>query len=144
MILETNVSGQTNYSIISNLTFNPNGNEQERDLVRGVFFLIFTIGGVVLNLFIVVAVRNRRILNVRNILLIHLGSVGLAASILCLLFAAVVSFSGWSSGYWTVCQAQGLLQAILTQVTTWTLAAISWDKYQTIVSPFQHSNVRTD
>ncbi|KAK3094007.1 hypothetical protein FSP39_022827 [Pinctada imbricata] len=111
------------------------------------FFLIFTIAAVVLNLFIIVAVRNRRknyleqFLNIRNILLIHLGSVGLAASILCLFFAAVVSFSGWKSSYRTVCQAQGLVQAILTQVTTWTLAAISWDKYQTIVSPFQHSNV---
>ena len=112
----------------------------EQDLVRGVFLLIFTIVGAGFNVFIIVAVTNRRIRNVRNILLIHLGAVGLATSMLTLLYAAVMSFSGYWVGGNVMCQLYSFLQTSFTQTTTWTIAAISWDKYQTIASPFHHSN----
>lgn len=112
--------------------------------MHGVFLLVFTVIGSAFNVFIVVAiVPNRRLRTVRNILLVHLGAVGLASSLLTTLYAGMVSLCGYWIGGQIMCHVYGFIQSTLTLATVWTIAALSWDKYQTIASPLHHSLAAT-
>lgn len=109
-------------------------------LVRGMCLLLFTALGAMLNVFMLVAIiPNRRLRTVRNILLVHLAGVGLAMCILITLYSAVVNLEGEWLGGTEVCYAYGFVQCVLTTLSVWTIAALSWDKYQTIASPLHHS-----
>ena len=112
--------------------------------VRGIILVIFIAMGTVFNSFMIVAVvPNRRLRTVRNLLLVHLGCTGLLLSYLINLVTAVVSFTGKWFGGVILCQIYGYIMSVLTLVSTWTIAALSWDKYQTIASPLQHSFTAT-
>jgi hypothetical protein len=92
------------------------------------------------NSYIIIAiVPNQRLRTVRNILLLHLAIVGLMNSVLMTFFAAVVSIYGYWIGGIVTCKMYGFLESSYTAVTVWTIAALSWDKYQTIASPLHHS-----
>lgn len=107
---------------------------------RGVSLVIFVAIGFAFNSFMIVSiVPNRRLRTVRNILLVHLGCTGLLLSLLINLSTAVVSFTGKWFGGVIVCQIYGFILSVLTFVTSWTITALSWDKYQTIASPLHHS-----
>ncbi|XP_045171647.2 histamine H2 receptor-like [Mercenaria mercenaria] len=111
---------------------------------RGVSLVIFVAIGFAFNTFMIVSiVPNRRLRTVRNILLVHLGCTGLLLSFLINLSTAVVSFTGKWFGGVVVCQLYGFLLTVLTFVTSWTITALSWDKYQTIASPLHHSLTAT-
>lgn len=111
---------------------------------RGVSLVIFVAIGFAFNTFMIVAiVPNRRLRTVRNILLVHLGCTGLLLTFLINLSTAVVSFSGKWFGGVVVCQLYGFFLTVLTFVTSWTITALSWDKYQTIASPLHHSLTAT-
>lgn len=55
------------------------------------------------------------------------------------LYAGVISLTGKWVGGQVTCQMYGFIQSTLTLVSVWTIAALSWDKYQTIASPLHHS-----
>jgi hypothetical protein len=111
---------------------------------RGVSLVIFVAIGFAFNSFMIVSiVPNRRLRTVRNILLVHLGCTGLLLSFLINLSTAVVSFTGKWFGGIVVCQLYGFLLTVLTFVTSWTITALSWDKYQTIACPLHHSLTAT-
>ncbi|XP_060072743.1 G-protein coupled receptor 161-like [Ylistrum balloti] len=117
---------------------------QGQGIVHGIFLLVFTVIGSAFNVFMIVAiVPNRRLRTVRNILLVHLGAIGLASSILTTLYAGVVSLCGYWIGGQIMCHAYGFLQSSFTLTSAWTIAALSWDKYQTIASPLHHSLTAT-
>lgn len=42
-----------------------------------------------------------------------------------------------------MCQAYAYVMCVFTSVSVWTIAALSWDKYQTIASPLHHSLTAT-
>ncbi|XP_046374477.1 short-wave-sensitive opsin 1-like [Haliotis rufescens] len=113
-------------------------------ILRGVFLTLVCVLGTAFNAFMIVAiVPNRRLRNVRNILLVHLGAVGLAASLTTTLYSAVVIFlKEWYGGD-VVCQIYAFLNSVFTCVIVWTITALSWDKYQTIASPLHHSLTAT-
>lgn len=113
-------------------------------MARGVSLVVFLIFGFVCNTFMIIAiVPNRRLRTVRNILLVHLGCTNILFSFFINLSTAVVSLTGkWFEGIF-VCQVYGFLLTVLTFVTTWTITALSWDKYQTIASPLHHSFTAT-
>ncbi|XP_033749045.1 G-protein coupled receptor 161-like [Pecten maximus] len=146
-------SGEVNYSFWGNIynasasfreTHPPGWSTQGRGITHGIFLLVFTVIGSTFNVFMIVAiVPNRRLRTVRNILLVHLGAVGLASSILTTLYAGVVSLCGYWLGGQSMCHAYGFLQSSFTLTSVWTIAALSWDKYQTIASPLHHSLTAT-
>lgn len=106
----------------------------------GVVLVIFVALGVAFNLFMIVSiVPNRRLRSVRNILLVHLGCTGLLITFLINIITAVVSFAGSWFGGNILCQMYGFTLTVLTLVTSWTITALSWDKYQTIACPLHHS-----
>lgn len=108
--------------------------------VRGVSLVIVVVIGLVFNLFMIVSiVPNRRLRSVRNMLLVHLGCTGLLITFLINLVTAVVSFTGSWFGGNIICQIYGFTLTTLTLVTSWTITALSWDKYQTIACPLHHS-----
>lgn len=114
------------------------------ETARGVSLVIYVAVGVAFNTFMIVSiVPNRRLRTVRNILLVHLGCTGLLLSLLINLSTAVVSFTGKWFGGVAVCQIYGFLLTVLTYVTSWTITALSWDKYQTIACPLHHSLTAT-
>lgn len=114
------------------------------ETARGVSLVIYVAVGFAFNTFMIVSiVPNRRLRTVRNILLVHLGCTGLLLSLLINLSTAVVSFTGKWFGGVAVCQIYGFLLTVLTYVTSWTITALSWDKYQTIASPLHHSLTAT-
>lgn len=150
-----NFSDRVNYSFwdesYNNTVFRPSGRlslpRWERggpDFVSGVFLLIFTVVGSAFNVFIIIAiVPNRRLRNVRNILLVHLAVVGILSSVITTMFSSIVVLTGrWVGGDLT-CQIYGFLQSSFTLVTVWTIAGLSWDKYNTIASPLHHSLTAT-
>ncbi|CAL1531962.1 unnamed protein product, partial [Lymnaea stagnalis] len=92
---------------------------------------------------IIAIVPNRRLRTVRNILLVHLGGVGLMSSIFTTMFPAVTTFHGKWVGGKTMCQTYAYVTCVFTSVSVWTIAALSWDKYQTIASPLHHSLTAT-
>lgn len=115
-----------------------------QNTARGVCLVIFVAIGTALNVFMIISiVPNRRLRSVRNILLVHLGCTGLLLSALINFVTAVVSFSGKWLGGIILCQMYGFIMSVLTLVTVWTIAALSWDKYQTIASPLHHSLTAT-
>ena len=154
MFIYDNVSGiHSNASIVllSNNTFEPKDDSEwdmwrasTQDTARGVCLVIFVAIGTALNSFMIISiVPNRRLRTVRNILLVHLGCTGLLLSALINLVTAVVSFTGKWFGGVILCQMYGFIMSVLTLVTVWTIAALSWDKYQTIASPLHHSLTAT-
>ena len=115
-------------------------NPEKAYAVRGICLVIFGTVGVLLNVFMIIAiVPNRRLRTVRNILLVHLGVVGLASSLTLTLTAAIVIFHGVWLGGRVVCHAYGFTLSVFTFVSVWTITALSWDKYRTIASPLHHS-----
>ena len=111
---------------------------------RGVCLVIFVAIGTVLNSFMIISIApNRRLRSVRNILLVHLGCTGMLLSALMNFITAIVSFTGHWFGGIILCQIYGFIMSVLTLVTVWTIAALSWDKYQTIASPLHHSLTAT-
>ncbi|KAL4223968.1 hypothetical protein ACF0H5_017427 [Mactra antiquata] len=111
---------------------------------RGISLVIFVAIGFAFNSFMIVSIiPNRRLRTVRNILLVHLGCTGLLLSFLINLSTAVVSFTGKWFGGVIFCQLYGFILSVLTFVTSWTITALSWDKYQTIASPLHHSSSAT-
>ena len=154
MFIFDNVSGShSNVTavLLSNTTYERK-EESDADMwrssapntTRGVGLVIFVAIGVVLNSFMIISiVPNRRLRSVRNILLVHLGCTGLLLTALVNLVTAVVSFTGKWFGGIILCQMYGFIASVLTLVTVWTIAALSWDKYQTIASPLHHSLTAT-
>ncbi|XP_069134775.1 short-wave-sensitive opsin 1-like [Argopecten irradians] len=146
-------SGVVNYSFWGNIynasasfrePYPPGWSTQGRGITHGIFLLVFTVIGSTFNAFMIIAiVPNRRLRTVRNILLVHLGAVGLASSLLTTLYAGVVSLCGYWLGGQGMCYAYGFLQSVFTLTSVWTIAALSWDKYQTIASPLHHSLTAT-
>ncbi|XP_014780003.1 ocellar opsin, partial [Octopus bimaculoides] len=115
-------------------------NPEKAYAARGICLILFGTFGVLLNVFIIVAiVPNRRLRTVRNILLVHLGLIGLASSITLTLYAAVVIFHGVWIGGRSACHAYGFILSVFTFASIWTITALSWDKYRTIASPLHHS-----
>lgn len=109
-------------------------------MARGAMLVLFVVIGFVFNLFMIVSVvTNRRLRSIRNILLVHLGCAGLMFSFLINLVTAAVSFTGSWFGGNVMCQIYGYVLTTLTLVTSWTITALSWDKYQTIACPLHHS-----
>ncbi|XP_050409469.1 visual pigment-like receptor peropsin [Patella vulgata] len=113
-------------------------------ILRGVSLIIISLFGAIFNAFMVIAiVPNRRLRTVRNVLLVHLGSVGLAASVITTFVPAIVILKReWIGGSIT-CQIYAFVNSILTCVSVWTITALSWDKYQTIAAPLHHSLTAT-
>ncbi|OWF43669.1 Rhodopsin, GQ-coupled [Mizuhopecten yessoensis] len=146
-------NGEANYSFWDDIynastsfrePYSPGWSTQGRGIVHGIFLLVFTVIGSAFNVFMIVAiVPNRRLRTVRNILLVHLGAVGLASSMLTTLYAGVVSLCGYWLGGQSMCHAYGFIQSAFTLTSVWTIAALSWDKYQTIASPLHHSLTAT-
>lgn len=115
-------------------------NPERAYAARGICLVIFGTMGVLLNVFMIIAiVPNRRLRTVRNILLVHLGVVGLVSSVTLTLTAAIVIFHGVWLGGRVVCHAYGFILSVFTFVSVWTITALSWDKYRTIASPLHHS-----
>lgn len=114
--------------------------QKNQNIIHGIIMLIFCIVGCTFNIFIIIAIiPNQRLRTVRNILLIHLAAVGLLTSVFTTLFTAVVSLYGYWIGGLITCKMYGFLESSYTATTVWTIAALSWDKYQTIASPLHHS-----
>jgi hypothetical protein len=142
-----------NYSFwddtFNNSVYKPSGRPsypkwEMSNVVSGVILLICTVVGSALNVFIIIAiVPNRRLRTVRNILLVHLAVVGILSSVITTLFSAVVVLTGSWIGGDLSCQIYGFLQSSFTMVTTWIIAGLSWDKYNTIASPLHHSLTAT-
>ena len=108
--------------------------------VRGVFLLIVCVLGALFNTFIIMAIiPNRRLRTVRNILLVHLGSVGLCTCLVTSLYAVIVVFHRQWIGGFIACNVYAFLNSVFTCVCVWTISALSWDKYQTISCPLHHS-----
>ena len=154
MFIFDNVSGPHSNAtvlLLSNTTYErKEGSEDDmwhshaQNTTRGVGLVIFVAVGLALNSFMIVSiVPNRRLRSVRNILLVHLGCTGLLLTALINLVTAVVSFTGKWFGGIALCQVYGFIVSVLTLVTVWTIAALSWDKYQTIASPLHHSLTAT-
>lgn len=151
----SNFTDRVNYSFwdetFNNTVYKPSGRlsvpRWERggpDIVSGVFLLIFTVVGSALNVFIIIAiVPNRRLRSVRNILLVHLAVIGILSSVITTMFSSVVVLTGRWIGGEISCQIYGFLQSSFTLVTAWTIAGLSWDKYNTIASPLHHSLTAT-
>lgn len=113
---------------------------KNQNIIQGIILLILSIVGCIFNSYIIIAIiPNQRLRTVRNILLLHLAIVGLMNSVLMTFFAAVVSLYGYWIGGIVTCKMYGFLESSYTAVTVWTIAALSWDKYQTIASPLHHS-----
>ncbi|XP_059160098.1 G-protein coupled receptor 52-like [Physella acuta] len=53
------------------------------------------------------------------------------------------SHQGTFVGGTTMCQTYAYVTCVFTSVSVWTIAALSWDKYQTIASPLHHSLTAT-
>ena len=110
------------------------------ETARGITLVIFVALGIAFNVFMIVSIfPNRRLHTLRNILLLHLGCTGLCISVLITLTTTAVSFSGRWIGGVIVCQIYGFLLSVFSLMTSWTITALSWDKYQTIACPFHHS-----
>ncbi|XP_041350548.1 histamine H2 receptor-like [Gigantopelta aegis] len=110
------------------------------NIVRGVFLLVVCVLGALFNIFIIMAIiPNRRLRTVRNILLVHLGSVGLGTCLMTVLYSVVVVFQRKWIGGIIACNAYAFLNSVFTCVCVWTISALSWDKYQTISCPLHHS-----
>ncbi|XP_052802841.1 rhodopsin, GQ-coupled-like [Mya arenaria] len=109
------------------------------ETARGVTLVIYIAIGLAFNTFMVVAiVPNRRLRTMRNILLVHLGCTGLIFTICINVVTSAVSFTGKWIGGLIICQIYGFILMALTFVTSWTITALSWDKYQTIACPLNH------
>uniref|UniRef100_A0A2C9KJT3 G-protein coupled receptors family 1 profile domain-containing protein n=1 Tax=Biomphalaria glabrata TaxID=6526 RepID=A0A2C9KJT3_BIOGL len=112
--------------------------------VRGACLVVISVLGASFNTFMIIAiVPNRRLRTVRNILLVHLGGVGLLSSVFTTLYPAISMFHGEWVGGTPMCQAYAYVTSVFTSVSVWTIAALSWDKYQTIASPLHHSLTAT-
>ncbi|KAK3595757.1 hypothetical protein CHS0354_025387 [Potamilus streckersoni] len=157
MYIHDNTSDVYNTSIIilgnSNITETRPDLEKEAEKMwtsgaasttYGVCLVTFVVIGACLSVFMIVAiVPNRRLRKVRNMLLIHVGITGLLLSFLINLLVAVVGFTGKWFGGNVLCHIFGFILSMITIVTTWTIAALSWDKYHTISSPLHHSFMAT-
>lgn len=147
MQFQGNFTNEVNYSLWEDdgvILESPLNKKSSTGILNGILLLIFTVIGVALNGFIILAiVPNRKLRTVRNILLVHLGSLGLAESILNTLFSGVVSLVGHWIGGDITCHIYGFLQISLNVASVLTIAALSWDKYQTIASPLHHSLTAT-
>ncbi|RUS72985.1 hypothetical protein EGW08_019250 [Elysia chlorotica] len=109
-------------------------------MVRGACLVVFSVLGACFNTFMIVAIApNRRLRTVRNILLVHLGAVGLLSSMFTTAYPAIATFHGQWLGGRSMCQTYAYVTCVFTSVSVWTIAALSWDKYQTIASPLHHS-----
>ncbi|BFZ18406.1 hypothetical protein BsWGS_21445 [Bradybaena similaris] len=114
------------------------------NIVRGACLVLISVLGASFNAFMIVAiVPNRRLRTVRNILLVHLGGVGLLSSMFTTMYPALVTFHGTWLGGKPMCQTYAYITCVFTSVSVWTIAALSWDKYQTIASPLHHSLTAT-
>ncbi|CAG5117203.1 unnamed protein product [Candidula unifasciata] len=129
-----------------NLTFGLNGTYATLwfpgsfGVVRAICLVVVSVLGAGFNTFMIVAIiPNRKLRTVRNMLLVHLGGVGLLSSVSVTIYPVLITFHGSWLGGTRMCQAYANLSCLLTSVSVWTIAALSWDKYQTIASPLHHS-----
>lgn len=113
---------------------------QNRNIVHGIILLTISVVGCTFNSFMIISIApNQRLRSVRNILLLHLAGVGLLMSMFPTLFIGVISLYGYWIGGEVTCKMLGVFITTFTSVSIWTIAALSWDKYQTIASPLHHS-----
>ena len=111
-------------------------------LTRAVVLILFAFIGILFNSFLLVAiVPNRRLHTVTNVLVCHLAVLGLLSCVLLLPVHSAGSFLGTLPDSDIFCLVHGHLSSIITMVTTWTLSALGWDKYQTIASPLHYTTI---
>ncbi|KAH3881773.1 beta-1 adrenergic receptor-like [Dreissena polymorpha] len=138
--LVTHMNGSVKYNVASIYLSSDVIVADVSETARGITLVIFVALGIAFNIFMIVSIfPNKRLHTVRNILLLHLGCTGLCFSVLINLTTTAVSFSGRWIGGVVVCQIYGFLFSVFALVTSWTIMALSWDKYQTIVCPLHHS-----
>lgn len=114
--------------------------DSNQNIVLGFILILLSVVGCLFNVYILIAIiPNQRLRSVRNILLLHLAIVGIATSVFTTLFMGVVSVCGFWVGGIVTCKMYGFIESSCTATTVWTIAALSWDKYQTIASPLHHS-----
>lgn len=111
-----------------------------QSIVLGCMLIVLGVVGCLFNIYVLIAIiPNQRLRSVRNILLLHLAIVGIATSVFTTFFMGVVSLCGFWIGGIVTCKMYGFIESSCTATTVWTIAALSWDKYQTIASPLHHS-----
>ena len=118
--------------------------EETASTPRGFALVFLSLLGALLNVAIMISIiPNRRLHTVTNVLVCHLGVVGLLSSVILVPFYAVASFLGGWIGGPAFCKVHGYLTTTLSVGSLWTIAGLSWDKYQTIASPLHHSTTTT-
>lgn len=115
------------------------------NVVASLLLAVVALSGFVLNLFVVIAVLSNRYLRrrVAEILCCHLAIIGLLWCVtvlpLSIASAATSAVTGRSSfSHGSFCIAYGYLRSTAAHVVVWTVAALGYDKYRTIMAPLHH------
>ncbi|CAH1800678.1 unnamed protein product [Owenia fusiformis] len=117
-----------------------------KDAIKGAVLTLLALVGTCTNTFILMAiVPNSKLHNVTNVLVCHLGVLGLLSSVIMLPLYASTSFNITTvfQRLPLLCQIHGFISSLIVVATIWNITALSWDKYQAISHPLQHTTIST-
>ncbi|XP_028374848.1 galanin receptor type 2 [Phyllostomus discolor] len=117
--------------------------QPEAVIVPTLFALIFLVGTVGNTLVLAVLLRGGRAISTTNLFILNLGVADLCFILCCVPFQATIyTLDGWAFG-WLLCKAVHFLIFLTMHASSFTLAAVSLDRYLAIRYPLHSRELRT-
>ncbi|XP_007957826.1 galanin receptor type 2 [Orycteropus afer afer] len=117
--------------------------QPEAVMVPALFALIFLVGTVGNALVLAVLLRGGQAVSTTNLFILNLGVADLCFIVCCVPFQATVyTLDGWVFG-WVLCKAVHFLIFLTMHASSFTLAAVSLDRYLAIRYPLHSRELRT-